>query len=249
MSVALEKGETIEDLQYKGLMIIQREGVFRFGTDSVLLAGWVKAGRNDRVIDLGTGTGVIAILLEGRTGAEVTAIDIQKEQVSMASRSAAMNGQSIDVIEADMRTAHLILGRESFDAAVCNPPYYPINAGAVSKKGSGEYEGAATHELYCTLNEVAGSAERLLKFGGRFYICCPVSRLAEAFTALTINRLEPKRLRLVAAKEDKTPYLALIEAKKGAAPGLIMEKQLSVTDADGNYTEEANRIYHREDEH
>ncbi len=249
MNVTLKKGEKIEDLQYKGLKIIQGEGVFRFGTDSVLLAGWVKAGKKDRVIDLGTGTGVIAVLLEGRTGAEITAVDIQKEQCDMAARSIAMNGQSIAVVECDMRTAHEKLGRGGFDIAVCNPPYYPKKSGAVSKKGEGEYEGAATHELFCTLSEVAGSAKRLLKFGGRLYICCPVSRLAEAMTVLTQNRLEPKRMQLVASRKDKAPYLALIEAKKGAAPGLILERQLDLTNADGSYTEETNRIYHIEDEH
>lgn len=246
MSFDLKPGEKTEDLQYKGLKIIQRSGVFRFGTDSVLLAGWVKAGKNDRVIDLGTGTGVIAILLEGRTGAKLTAIDIQEEQCSMARRSCEMNGQKIDIRECDMRSAHEIFGRGQFDVAVCNPPYYPKNTGAVSKKGSGEYEGAATHELYCSLKEVAESAERLLKYGGRLYICCPSSRLVEAMTALIECKLEPKRMRLVASREDKAPYLALIEAKKGAAPGLIIEKQLNVTNADGSFTEETNRIYHRE---
>ena len=246
MTVSLNKGEKTEDLQYKGLKIIQSEEAFRFGTDAVLLASWVKAKRTDRVIDLGAGTGIIAILVEGRTGAKTTAIDIQKDQCSMAERSVKMNGQCIDVIECDMRTAWEKLGREQFDIAVCNPPYYPKNIGEISKKGAEGFEGAATHELFCTLEEIAESAEKLMKYGGKFYLCCPTARLAEAMTALSKNRMEPKRLRLVAANEDKPPYLALIEAKKGAAPGLIMEKQLNIMDPEGNYTEETNRIYHRE---
>lgn len=248
MSVELRDGERIEDLQYKGLRIIQSGEGFRFGTDSVLLAGFARVGAKDRVIDLGSGTGVIAILLQGRTGASLTALEIQPVQCDMARRSVEMNGQPIEVVEADMRTAHEALGRGRFDAAVCNPPYYRADGGRISRKGEGEYEGAATHELFCSLREVSESASRLLRFGGKLFICCPVERLSEAFCALSENSLEPKRLRLVSARADKLPYLALIEAKKGAAPGLKLESELTVTEADGSLTAEARRIYHIEDE-
>lgn len=244
----LKEGERIEDLQYRGLKIIQNETGFRFGTDSVLLAGFANVGRREKVLDMGAGTGVIAILLEGRTGASLTALEIQKEQCDMARRSAEMNGQGIEVAEADMRTAHLRFGTGSFDAAVCNPPYYPTDSGGISKKGENGFRGAATHETNCTLGEVAESAARLLKYGGKFFICCPSARLAEALCELSKNGLEPKRLRLAASSAEKAPYLALIEAKKGAAPGLIIEKQLNVMNPDGSYTEEANRIYHREND-
>ena len=240
MNVDLREGERIEDLQYKGLRIIQSAEGFRFGTDSVLLAGFVRATAKDRLVDLGSGTGVIAVLTEARTGAKVTAVEIQGVQCDMARRTAAMNGQEIGVIEGDMRTVHEELGRGSFDAAVCNPPYHSINAGEASKNAE------ATHELSCTLEETVGSAEKLLKFGGRFFMCCPARRLAEAMSALTAHKLEPKRLRLVASTRDKPPYLALIEAKKGASPGLEIEKQLNILNPDGSATEETNRIYHRE---
>lgn len=242
----LKEGESSEDLQYKGLRIIQKEGAFRFGTDSVLLAGFVRAGSKEKIVDLGAGTGVISILLEGRTGAKLIAVEIQPDQCDMAERSVRMNGQDIEVIEADMRTVCEKLGYGSFDAAVCNPPYYPVSGGELSKKGEGEYSGAATHEKFCTFEEVAQSASKLLKYGGRFFMCCPAGRLAEAFGALMRNSLEPKRLRLAASTEEKAPYLALIEAKKGGAPGMIVEKQLVICGKDGKYTEELNRIYHRE---
>ena len=241
----LRQGERIEDLQYNGLRIIQDDSGFRFGTDSVLLAGFVRASKGQRVVDMGAGTGVLSILIEGRTGAKLTAIELQPEQCDMARRSFLMNGQDIELIEGDMRSAHEITGRGIFDAAVCNPPYYPANCGAVSNKGGDGYEGAATHELYCTIEEVAKTASNLLKYGGKLFICCPVGRLAELICALSSNSLEPKRMRLAASVEGKPPYLALIEAKKGAAPGLIMENLLTVCKADGSYTEEANRIYHR----
>lgn len=242
------EGERTEDLQFRGLRIIQNDTGFRFGTDSVLLAGFVNVNRREKVLDMGAGTGVIAILLEGRTGAKLTAVEIQKEQCDMARRSAAMNGKDIEVVEADMRSAHLIFGSGSFDAAVCNPPYYPAGGGAISEKGEEGFRGAATHDLFCTLRDVAESAARLIKFGGKFFMCCPAARLAEAMHELKAAGLEPKRLRLAAANAEKAPYLALIEAKKGAAPGLIIEKQLNIAASDGSYTEEANRIYHREND-
>ena len=239
-------GERIEDLQYKGLRIIQSEGGFRFGTDSILLAGFVKGTPSEKIADLGSGCGVIAILLEGRLKAKLTAIEIQPGGCDMTRRSAAMNGQPIEVVECDMREAHKKLGAGVFDSAVCNPPYYPAGGGVISQKGEEGFKGAATHDVCCTLQEVADSAARLIKFGGRFFMCCPAARISEAFCALTASRLEPKRLRMVASTPDKAPYLALIEAKKGAAPGLRLEPQLELTHPDGTYTEEADRIYHRE---
>ncbi len=248
MNAQLRPGEKLEDLQYKGLRIIQSERGFRFGTDSVLLSGFASVGPKDRVVDLGSGTGVIAILLNGRTGAKLTAIEIQAVQCDMARRSIALNGQDIEVIEADMREAHALPGVGGFDAAVCNPPYYPASGGKLSQKGEEGFEGAATHDIYCTLREVAVSAARLIKFGGKLFMCCPAERLSEALCSLTEQKLEPKRLRLVAAREDKPPYLALIEAKKGAAPGLKIEKQLTVCDENGELTPEVRRIYHLDDE-
>ncbi len=244
----LKSGERIEDLQYKGLRVIQSGEGFRFGTDSILLAGFANVSSKDRVADLGSGTGVIAILLEGRTGAKLTAIEIQPSQCDMARRSIELNGQEINVVEADMRKVHEQLGRGVFDAAVCNPPYYPANGGKLSKKGEDGFEGAATHDLFCTMDEVAKSAARLIKYGGKLFICCPARRLSEALCALAANKLEPKRMRLVAASADKPPYLVLIEAKKGAAPGLKLERQLNIHGTDGSYTPEVNRIYHIENE-
>lgn len=244
----LKEGERIEDLQFKGLRIIQNDSGFRFGTDSVLLAGFANVNRREKALDLGAGTGVIGILLAARTGAEITAVEIQKEQCDMARRSVELNGQNIRTVEADMRTAHLILGQGAFDAAVCNPPYFPAGGGTVSEKGEAGHKGAATHDILCTLRDVAESASRLIKFGGKFFMCCPASRLAEAMYELKKSGLEPKRLRLVSSNAEKAPYLALIEAKKGAAPGLVLEKQLNITNPDGSYTEETNRIYHREND-
>ena len=242
----LNPGERIEDLQFKGLRIIQNDSGFRFGTDSVLLAGFVTAAKSHSIIDLGTGTGVLSILIEGRTGAKMTAVELQPEQCDMARRSFLMNGQDIELIEGDMQTAYLHTGYNAFDAAVCNPPYYSTKAGMLSNKGIGVYTSAATHEIFCDFEVVAKSAARLLKFGGKLFMCSPAERLAEVIFALKQNNLEPKRMRTVASVEGKPPYLALIEAKLGAKPGIKWEKELIVCSKDGSYTKEANEIYHRE---
>ena len=243
--IELYPGERIEDLQYKGLRIIQSDTGFRFGTDSVLLASFVTGGTGDRIVDLGAGCGVIAILLEGRLGARLTAVELRPMGCSLARRSAELNGQEIEVVEGDMRSLSESLGRGVFDSAVCNPPYHSTRSGAVSQKGEPGFEGTATHETECTLEDVAGASSKLLKFGGKLFMCCPASRLAEAFRALTDEKLEPKRLRLVASRAEKAPYLALIEAKKGAAPGLRIEPALTIMNADGSFTQEIDRIYHR----
>ena len=247
MSEQLKFGEKIEDLQYKGLRIIQNTSGFRFGTDSVLLAGFVNASASHKVIDLGAGTGILSILIQGRIGAKLTAVEIQPEQCDMARRSFKMNGQDITLIEGDMEEAYKLTGSGVFDAAVCNPPYYSKTAGKLSSKGQEKYTAAATHEVYCNMDKVAKSASMLIKYGGKLYICCPAERLAEVFTALKAHSLEPNRIRMAASVEGKPPYLALIEAKKGAAPGLKWERQLTVCNTDGSYTNETNEIYHRDE--
>lgn len=237
------EGERIEDLQYKGLRIIIKEGGFRYGTDSVLLAGFVRASKKERLLDLGTGTGVIAMLASARTGARIDGIELQPEQAEMAARSFEMNGLEAEIVCADMRT---FVPPRLYDGAVCNPPYYPAEHGRVSQKGQSGFEGAATHELYLSFDEMARAASRMIKYGGRFFMCCPSERLSEAFCSLTRERLEPKRLRLVSSCPGKAPYLALIEAKKAAAPGLRIEPDLVLTNEDGAYTAEADEIYHRD---
>ncbi len=237
--------ERVEDLQYKGLRIIQPESGFRFGTDSVLLAGFAKVSRSERFVDLCAGTGVLSILINGRTQARGMAVEIQPQLCDMARRSFLLNGQELETAPLDVRTAFMTLGEGAFDVAVSNPPYHKVSSGAASKKGAEGYSGAATHEVYITDRELCKSASRLLKFGGRFYLSYPTSRLADIIDALRANGLEPKRIRPVASVPSKLPYLVLIEAKKGAYSGLVLENTLVIANADGTYTDEVNAIYHR----
>ncbi len=232
--------ERLDDLQYKGLCIIQNPKYFCFGTDSVLLASFTSIKRTDRVIDLGCGTGILSILINGRTGASVTGIDIQPALVDMAARSAMYNCQEgIKALVMDMRDAPNALGHGSFDAVVCNPPYF--NG---SLTGVNESRTVSMHNSCCRIQDVALSAKRLLKHGGRLFMSYPSSGVFELSHALSGQGIEIKRYRLVSSYLRKPPYLVLIEAKKGAKSGVVCERPLIIHDNQGRYTDEAKSMYH-----
>lgn len=240
----LFEGERVDDLQLRGLKLIQSPAAFCFGTDSVLLAhfaleGLRKASGKSRVADLGAGSGALSFLIHGLTSLSVTAIEIDEAACSRIGRSCLLNGldeSAVAVVNADITDPSLSrLGK--FDYAVCNPPYFSKNCGKISAKG------AATHELSADIAGVAKAAAQLLRFGGRLDICFPAERLSEAFCALSSAGLEPKKLRLVQTKPGARPYLALIRANRGAKPGLIAEANLVITGADGKYTEEVEKYY------
>lgn len=256
--------ERVDDLQFMGLRIIQGIDSFRFGTDSVLLAAFSRPHRGSSCIDLGAGSGVLSILIGARTGCNMTAVEIDGDQCSRIERSDRLNSgritseektakdtvfdnnapkrgdekTGIRVINADYLTETARIGIGKYDCAVCNPPYFRCDCGKVSARAN------ATHELSADINGVARAASCLIKFGGKLFMCYPTQRLAEALCALVGARLEPKKLRLVATKQDSPPYLALIEAKKGAKSGLIIEKNLVLHREDGSYTDEVREIYH-----
>ena len=210
--------KVIEDLQFKGLRIAANKPGFSYGHDALLLADFARMGRRDTALDLGAGTGILAILLNGRHGTPFTAVEILAEAAALMEESVAMNGQhDITVLCHDLRTLHEALPLESFSCAVCNPPYF---SGGTPSPDEGV--NISTHQQSCTVEDVARCAGLMLKNGGRLFMCYPASGVAEAFAALHGRGMEPKRIRLVRGRG--APYLALIEAKKGAKPGLIWEE-------------------------
>lgn len=212
--------KVIEDLQFNGLRIAVNKPGFSYGHDALLLADFAHISSKDRVLDLGAGTGILSILLNGRHGARFTAVEIQPEAAALMEESVAMNGQQdITVLCQDLRTLHEVLPRESFSCAVCNPPYF---SGGTPSSDSGV--NISTHQQSCTAADVAKCARLMLKNGGRLWMCYPAAGAAEAITALSTNGMEPKRICLAAGR--KKPYLVLIEAKKGGRPGLVWEKMI-----------------------
>lgn len=239
----LMPGERIDELQRNGYRIIQKEGGFCFGMDAVLLSGFVRVKEGERVIDLGTGTGIIPILLEAKTkGKHFTGLEIQTESVDMARRSVQLNdlSEKISIVEGDIKEATATFGKASFDVVTTNPPYMTGSHGLLNPHMP---KAIARHEVLCTLENVIRSASELLEEGGRFYMVHRPFRLAEIMNVMTKYRLEPKRMKLVYPYVDREPNMVLLEGLKGGRSRITVEKPLIVYKEPGKYTDEIYEIY------
>ena len=243
MNVELKPGERVDELQRNGYRIIQDPGRFCFGMDAVLLSGFARVKPGERALDLGTGTGIIPILLEARTqGESFTGLEIQEESADMARRSVSMNGleDRIHIVTGDIKEAAQIFGAASYHVVTCNPPYMTANHGLQNPK---EHLAIARHEVLCTLEDVISQTARILMPGGRFYMVHRPFRLAEIMTGLCVHGLEPKRMRLVYPFADREPNMVLLEAMKGGKPRITVEKPLIIFKEPGKYTDEIRDTY------
>ena len=241
--VVLKENERIDDLQRSGLKIIQNTKKFCFGMDAVLLTTFAKAKKGEVVLDLGTGTGIIPILMQAKTeGSHFTGIDIQEESVEMANRSIIMNNQQelVDVRHMDIKEVAKEFKAASFDVVTSNPPYMTGNHGLVNPDMP---KAIARHEILCDLEDVVSAADHVLKPNGRFYMVHRPFRLIEIITTLTNHKLEPKRIKFIYPYVDKEPNMVLIEAIKGAKRRVTIEEPLIVYSKPGEYTDEIHRIY------
>lgn len=246
------------DILKNGYKIIQDTERFQFGIDAVLLADFaskgVKAG--DSVIDLGTGTGIIPLLMEGVTArwlsaretgvskppVNYTALEVQKDSADMAGRSVALNGleDRIKIQQGDLREVSGLFAPHSFSIVTCNPPYM------IDTHGRGNVLDAKTiarHEVLCTLEDVVAAADYLLATHGKFFMIHRPFRLPEIFESLAAHKLEVKRMRLIQPFADKEPNMVMIEARKNAKRRLTIEPPLIVRNDDGVYTAEIRQIY------
>jgi len=239
----LREGERIDDLQRNGLRIIQRADGFRFGTDAVLLADFAGVKKGEHVADMGTGTGVLPLLLSARAqDTTFDAFEIQPDVADMASRSVQLNGleSRIRIHHADCRDAAGIIGHERCHLVVSNPPYTKGGAGLLSPE---QTRALSRSDSDCPIEEWIAACARLIKNGGR--LCCvfPAPRFLELCDAMRAVRVEPKRVRFVVAREEAAPKLVLVEGLKGGRPSLHMQPMLITHDAQGNFTQEMRRIY------
>ena len=242
-NVICGEDERIDDLQRNGYRIIQKKKGFCFGMDAVLLSGFAQVKEGEVAVDLGTGTGIIPILLEAKTkGKHFTGLEIQEEVAEMAGRSVRLNQleNRVDIVRGDIKEASRLFGKASFDVVTSNPPYMNDNHGL---KNPELPKAIARHEVFCTLDDVCREASLLLKSGGRFYMVHRPHRLAEIITALKTYKLEPKRMKLVHPFVDKEANMVLIEAVRGGRSMMKVEAPIIVYREPGVYTQEIYDVY------
>lgn len=243
MTIKLKEGERLDELHRNGYQIIQNSQKFCFGMDAVLLSGFARVKAGERALDMGTGTGIIPILLRGKTeGRSFVGLEIQEESADMARRSVIYNHleDSISIVTGDIKEAAALFGAASFDVVTCNPPYMTGNHGLVNPE---QPKAIARHEILCTLEDIVRQAAKVLRPGGRFYLVHRPFRLAEILTLLVRYKLEPKRMRLVYPFVDKEPNMVLIEGLSGGRSRITVEKPLIVYREQGVYTDEIYDIY------
>ena len=241
--ITLKENERIDDLQRNGYGIIQDPNRFCFGMDAVLLSGFAKASKGDKCLDLGTGTGIIPILMEAKTeAAHLTGLEIQPDSADMAERSVRLNGleDKIDIVTGDIKRVTELFKKADFDVVTSNPPYMIGQHGLTNPHSE---KAIARHEVLCNLEDVVAAAAVMLRSGGNFYMVHRPFRLVEIFETLRKYRLEPKRMQLVYPYADKEPNMVLIEANRGGRSRLTVEKPLIVYKEPGVYTEEIYEKY------
>lgn len=224
MTTNLKQGERLDDLQLGGYEIIQDSQRFCFGIDAVLLSDFVNIKKGEKVLDLGTGTGILPILMAGKTlGGHFTGLEIQKQSVDMARRSVAHNKlqNKIDIVEGDIKEAADMFYPAFFDVIVTNPPYMLEEHGL---KNHQDAKAIARHEVLCTLDDILRESAKLLEESkGRFYMIHKPFRLSEIITKMSSCKIEPKRLQFIHPYVDKEPTMVLIEGKKGGKSRIKIE--------------------------
>ena len=240
----IKEKERIDDLEYKGLKIIQKQDGFCFGIDSVLLSDFAKNIKKETiVVDLGTGTGILPILLSAKTQAKkIYGIEIQKDMAEMAKRSVLLNHleKKIEIIPQNIK--EIAMEKASIDVIVTNPPYKKDDTGLKNENIS---KRIARHEIYANLEDFIQISFQLLKDKGEFYMVHRPERLVDILYELRKNKIEPKKIKFVHSHVGDEPKLVLIKAVKNAKPFLNIEKPLYIYTQEGKYTKEILEIYHK----
>lgn len=244
MNIELKEDERIDDLEINNLKIIQNPKGFCYGIDSVLLSDFAKKiPNNAKVLDLGTGTGILGILLCGKTNLnKIYGIEIQGEVSKMAQKSILLNDLSerFEIINDNIKKLNNYFENDSFDAIISNPPYKKDNSGIKNKS---ETKLISRHEITANLEDFISVSSKMLKSNCSLYMVHRPERLSDLFFLLKKYKLEPKKLRIIQSYFDSKPKLILIEATKNAKSFLNIEKPLIIYDKDGTYTKEILEIY------
>jgi tRNA1Val (adenine37-N6)-methyltransferase len=239
----IREDETLDDLQLKGIKIIQKKSGFRFGVDAVLLANFSKVKKNSTVIDLCSGTGIIPFILAGKTAAKnIIGVEIQQEFVEMANRTSKLNSleERVTFIGEDLTNTKFLKTLEKAEVVTVNPPYKLQNAGITNIN---DKSAIARHEICCTLEDVIIASRILLKDNGRFFMVHRPERIVDILTLMRKHKIEPKRIRFVHPKPNKAPNIVLIEGQRDGGTFFKFEDPLYVHMENGDYSEEIKKIY------
>lgn len=242
----LKEDETLDDLQLKGIQVIQKKHAFRFGIDAVLLANYARVKKNSRVIDLCSGTGIVPFIIAGKTEARsITGIEIQEELVEMANRTVEYNSlkDRINFIHGDLKNKNLIKNIEKADVVTVNPPYKLCNSGIINEN---DRNAISRHEICCNIEDVIVASRVLLKDNGRLYMVHRPERIVDIICTMRKYKIEPKSIRMIHPNIKKAPNIMLIEGQRDGGKFLKWEAPLYVHTEDGGYTEEIEKIYGRD---
>lgn len=243
MDAMIKENEQLEVIDFNGIKIIQDPNSFRFGMDAVLLSHFAKPRPGDRIVDLGTGTGIIPILMSRKnTDTQFYGIEIQPTMADMAKRSIVLNGleDRIKIIEGDLKESPNYLGTRKYQMVTANPPYKKVGTGIINPN---QAKAVARHEILCNLDDVLMVASKLLVVGGRLAMVHRPNRLTDILLGMKVYGLEPKKIRLVYPNLKKPPNMVLIEAVLGGKPHLSWMPPLIVFNDNGEFTDELNEIY------
>lgn len=246
MKIELKENERIDDLEFKNLKIIQNTNGFCFGIDAVLLSDYAKNIKKDaKVLDLGTGTGIISILLCGKTKlSKIIGVEVQQEVADMAKRSTKLNDleNKFEVINENIINLDKIYENNSFDAIVTNPPYKKENTGILNDE---KKKLISRHEILAKLEDYIKISNKLLKDKGEFYMVHRPERLVDIMAYMRQYKIEPKEVKFICSHNNEPPKLVLIKGVKNAKLFLKIKENLNIYDKDGNYTEEILKIYNK----
>lgn len=241
MEVILDNDEKLEPLGVSCNIVVS--AAHTFGTDALLLAHFAAVRKNDKFCDLGTGCGIIPLILfKNDIASSIDAVDIQPKACIQLEKSIEINSaqEKIKVHNADLRNLKGVLNFGAYDVVTMNPPYKEVGTGIESEMSADKI---ARHETQCTLDDLVFAAKKLLKFGGRLCLCHRPERLCDIFFAMRNGGIEPKRIRFVSQREGKAPWLVLVEGKSGSKPYLTVEKELKIKNPDGSDTEEMLEVF------
>lgn len=244
----LKENERIDDLGCKNLKIIQNKNWFCFGIDSILLTNFARnLKKNSNILDLGTGTGIIPILLYGKAEFnKAVGVEIQEQVADMAKRSVMLNKleNKVQIICENILNLEKRYEKNTFDVIITNPPYKEKNTGLINE---GKEKLISRHEITASLEEFIRISKDLLKDKGEFYMVHRPERLVDILNLMRKYKLEPKIIQLVYSNSDKPPKLVLIKCIKNARPFLKFERNLYIYNKDGSYTNDIRDIYNNKE--